>query len=81
MVELQVRKEVKMNQIFGKKVSMAPGKTFQKQNFEETANVSMHTFVGCLYFTERIQAKLLYSVLMPTLEFHVCIVVLLQIVI
>ena len=81
MVELQVRKEVKMNQIFGKKVSMAPEKTFQKQNFEETANVSMHTFVGCLYFTERIQAKLLYSVLMPTLEFHVCIVVLLQIVI
>ena len=81
MVELQVRKEVKMNQIFGKKVSMAPEKTFQKQNFEETANVSMHTFVGCLYFTERIQAKFLYSVLMPTLEFHVCIVVLLQIVI
>ena len=81
MVELQVRKEVKMNQIFGKKVSLAPKKTFQKQNFEETANVSMHTFVGCLYFTERIQAKFLYSVLMPTLEFHVCIVVLLQIVI
>ena len=51
-----------MNQIFGKKVSMAPEKTFQKQNFEETANVSMHTFVGCLYFTERIQAKFLYSV-------------------
>ena len=81
MVELQVRKEVKMNQIFGEKVSLAPKKTFQKQNFEETANVSMHTFVGCLYFTERIQAKFLNSELMPTLEFHVCIVVLLQIVI
>ena len=50
-----------MNQIFGKKVSMAPEKTFPKQNFEETANVSMHIF-GCLYFTERIQAKFLYSV-------------------